>query len=164
MEGNRKKAIKARAILVFGVPCSGRTTFCENFSKQFRASYYDLDKIAKKYSFSRKQIVGVVEQLAKTGQTLVIEGGLDTEVRRQEIRNTLRKEGYEPTLIWMQTDITTIKMRLKAKLKSAAKAKAKYEAAVKVMEAPTEVEKPVVLSGKHTYATQSRHVIARLAQ
>ena len=60
MEG--KKLQKPRAILVFGAPASGKTTFCEKFSSQFRAPYYNLNELAEKYGFdieSIKKTLGV---------------------------------------------------------------------------------------------------------
>ena len=48
MEGNKKT--KPRAILVFGAPCSGKTTFCEKFSRRFKAPYYNLQQLCAKNS------------------------------------------------------------------------------------------------------------------
>ena len=42
MEGNRSKL---RAVLVFGAPGSGKTTFAEKFAKKFNLAYYNLDEI-----------------------------------------------------------------------------------------------------------------------
>ena len=48
MEGKKSQNLsQPRAILVFGAPASGKTTFCEKFSQQFRAPYYDLTKKAQ---------------------------------------------------------------------------------------------------------------------
>lgn len=161
MEG--KKSI-SRAILVFGAPCSGKTTFCKKFSNQFKAPYYDLSQLKADYNLSREQMLMMVEQIAKTGITFVIEGGIDTEADRKEMRNLLRKSGYEPSLIWIQTDVSTIKSRLKSRLKSVSKAKAEYDAKVKRLEAPSEIEPTIILSGKHTYPTQAKHVLTQLAE
>ena len=70
---------------------------------------------------------------------------------------------YDPALIWVQTDVATIRQRLKTRFRSLAKAKETYDSAVSVMEAPTETERPIILSGKHTFETQTKHVIAGLA-
>ena len=104
-----------------------------------------------------------MEQLAKTNVTLVIEGILDTERERTEVRNILRRAGYSPSLVWIQTDVNTIRQRLRLKNRSAAKAKQEYETRISRMEAPSEVEAPIVLSGKHTFETQLRHVLTQLA-
>ena len=79
------------------------------------------------------------------------------------MRNLARKYGYEPALIWVQTDINTIRQRLKSQYRSVSKAKIAYERAVSEMEAPTDIEHPIILSGKHTFETQTKHVLAGLA-
>ena len=160
MEGNKSKP---RALLVFGAPCSGKSTFCEKFAKRFGLAYYDFDSLKKEDGFSNKQILIILELLTRTKQTLVIEGFLGTEKERSEIRKLLSSAGYEPSLVWIQTDVSTIKNRMKVKYRSVHKAKEIYNEAVNEIEAPTEAEQPIILSGKHTFETQTKHVIAGLA-
>ncbi|MBR5389272.1 AAA family ATPase [Candidatus Saccharibacteria bacterium] len=160
MEGNKTQP---RAILVFGAPGSGKTTFAEKFSKKFHAAFFDLGELEKENKLDRKTSLFLLEQLAKTNVTLVIEGILDTERERTEVRNILRRAGYNPSLVWIQTDVNTIRQRLKLKNRSATKAKQEYETRISRMEAPSEVEAPIVLSGKHTFETQLRHVLTQLA-
>lgn len=161
MEGNRKN--KPRALLIFGAPASGKSSFAEKFAKKFGLAYYDFTELMAEHGFSRDDVVVILEQILKTGQTILIEGLLDTEKERIEIRNLLRSHGYEPALIWVQTDIATIRQRLKTRFRSVSKAKTAYDKVVGDMEAPTETEKPIILSGKHTFETQTKHVIAGLA-
>ena len=163
MEGNKDKT-KPRALLVFGAPCSGKTTFAEKFAQKFGLAYYNLQDLEDEYGFSKDGVMVVLEQVLKTKQTIIVEGMLDTERDRAEVRNLLRSYGYEPALIWVQTDIATIRMRLKSRFRSVAKAKKAYDEAVSVMEAPTDIEKPIILSGKHTFETQTRHVVKGLAE
>lgn len=160
MEGNKSQP---RAILVFGVPSSGKTTFAEKFAKKFHAAFFDLGEIAAECGLGREVMVMLVKQLAKTRQILVLEGGLDNEKDRAEIRNILREAGYLTSLIWIQTDLTTVKQRMKFRLRSMAKAKDEYEKKIKGMEAPADHEQPIVLSGKHTFETQLKHTLAHLA-
>ena len=160
MEGNKTQP---RAILVFGAPGSGKTTFAERFAKKFHAAFFDLGELEKENKLDRKTVLFLLEQLAKTNVTLVIEGILDTERERTEVRNVLRRAGYNPSLVWIQTDVNTIRQRLKLKNRSATKAKQEYETRIGRMEAPSEVEAPIVLSGKHTFETQLRHVLTQLA-
>ena len=161
MEGKKSQP---RALLVFGAPCSGKTTFCEKFAKRFNLAYFDLADLQNKYDLSHKLILMLIEQLAKTGQTILIEGNLDTEKDREEIRHLFRAAGYKPFTIWIQTDVATIRNRLKIRHKSILKAKSAYNTAVDKLETPTEVERPIILSGKHTFETQLKHVIAGLAE
>lgn len=160
MEGKKSKP---RAILVFGAPCSGKTTFAEKFVSKFDLTYYNLDDIKEKYQFSHKTIAQILEIIAKTGRTLVIEGGLNTEAERREIRQAFRKVGYKVALVWIQTDVATIRMRMKSRYKTVAEAKKIYDEGIEAMEAPTAMEKPIILSGKHTFETQTKHVLSGLA-
>lgn len=164
MEGKKSHSPSSgqRAILVFGAPCSGKTTFSKQFAAQFNATFYDLDLLQQEHNLSRQFILLLVAEIAKTGATLIIEGGNDTEKDRRELAEILRNAGYTPTLVWIQTDVSTIRMRLKNKLKSVEKAKAAYDNRIKVLEAPSDAEAPIVLSGKHTYHTQLKQVLTQL--
>ena len=162
MEGKNKS--KPRAILVFGAPKSGKTTFCEKFSAQFRAPFFNLAELQEQSKLTRKHILIIIEQLAKTGQTLIFEGGINTEKERREMRNILVRAGYQPALVWIQTDQNTLKSRMREDYRTAAEAKSAFDEKVKKIEAPAEAESPIVLSGKHTYATQLKHVLTNLAK
>ena len=160
MEGNKSKS---RALLIFGAPCSGKTTFAEKFGKKYKLAYYDLDELAREYGFSHEEILVILAQILKTRQTILIEGWIDKEQDRIKMRNLLREHGYDPALIWIQTDIATIRNRLKSRFKSVSKARDFYDAAVSEMEAPGENERAIILSGKHTFETQAKHVVTGLA-
>ncbi len=160
MEGKKSKS---RALLIFGAPCSGKTTFSEKFAKKFDIAYYNFDEIRAQQRLTHKNIILIMSLLARTGKTLIFEGGLDTEKDREEVYNLLRAAGYDFSLIWIQTDVSTIKSRLKNKYKSVNMAKEVYDTTVSAMEAPTEIERPIILSGKHTFETQTKHVLAGLA-
>ena len=160
MEGNKSNP---RALLVFGAPCSGKTSFSTNFAKKYDLAFYDLDEIRDSNRLSRKNLLLIVELVARTGKTLIFEGGLGTEKERTEIWNVLRNAGYSPTLIWIQTDINTIRTRLKLRYRSVSKARDVYDTSVENLEAPSDHEKPIILSGKHTFETQCRHVLKGLA-
>lgn len=160
MEGNKSKP---RALLIFGAPCSGKTTFSEKFADKFDLACYDFAEIKEENRLTRKTIHLFIKLLTRTGKTFVMEGCIDTEKSRTEIRNILRAAGYEPTLIWIQTDINTIRNRLKNKYRSVTTAREVYDNEVERMEAPEDYENPIILSGKHTFETQCKHVLTGLA-
>lgn len=160
MEGNKSKP---RALLVFGAPCSGKTTFAEKFSKRFDLSYYDFETIKAEYGLDRNAVLMILGLITRTHKNIIIEGELGSERARQEVRNILLNAGYEPALIWVQTDLATIRNRMKAKYRGVAKAKDAYDALMQGLEAPAEWERPIILSGKHTFETQARHTLAGLA-
>ena len=160
MEGNKNKP---RALLVFGAPCSGKTTFGEKFAKKFNLAFYDLDALMEEDNFTRKNLLKLIELITRTRQTFILEGGLSTERQRNEVRKIIQRNDYKPALVWVQTDAATIRARLKNRYKNISDAKDAYEKAINEIEAPTNAEKPIILSGKHTFETQVRHVIAGLA-
>ena len=160
MEG---KKTKSRALLIFGAPCSGKTTFAAKFADRYDLAFYNINEVMEQYDFSRETMLEVLKLIAKTRKNLIIEGGLDTEEERRELKNLFYGAGYEPSLFWVQTDINTIRKRMKFQYKSVAKAREVYDTVVSGMEAPTETEDPIILSGKHTFETQTKHALAGLA-
>lgn len=160
MEG---KKTKPHALLIFGAPCSGKTTFSEKFASKYHLAFFNLDTIMEENGFSRKNMLTILELIARTQQNVLIEGGLKTEKERGEIKHILRMAGYDVSLVWIQTDIATIRSRLKARFKTVREAKEFYEKEVATIEAPNDLESPIILSGKHTFETQSKHVLSGLA-
>jgi shikimate kinase len=159
----RQIQIKPHAIILFGAPCSGKTTFAEKFSKQFNAPYLDYSTLDAPEEYRRKMFLTILEHVTKSRQALVIEGGADTLVDRKEIKDLLEKCDYAPAVAWIQTDITTIKKRLTQKLKDPTAAKNEYAEAVETLEAPGEKEKPIILSGKHTFSAQLKTLLSKLS-
>jgi gluconate kinase len=154
---------KPYAILVFGAPMSGKTTFAEQFSARFNAPFLNLSELHDEYKLTRKLAMVLIQQLTKCKQTLVLEGGLDTEKQRNEIKDLLAKAGYRPILIWVQTDLNAIKHRMRHKYKKLDDAKSALAEQYKKIEAPSELERPLVISGKHTFQTQCKNVLTGLS-
>ena len=154
---------KPYAILVFGAPMSGKTTFAEQFSARFNAPFLNLSELYNEHKLTRKLTIVLIEQLTKCKQTLILEGGLDTETQRNEIKEVLTKSGYKPVLIWVQTDLNAIKHRMRHKYKKLEDAKNALAEQYKKIEAPSELEQPLVISGKHTFQTQCKNVLAGLS-
>jgi len=153
---------KPRAILVFGVPMSGKSAFAEHFSEQFHAPHFDITSLEHDHNIPRKTILVVIKEIAKCKQAIILEGGISTEADRNEIRDLMKEAGYLTSLIWVQTDLTTIKKRLKTKFGD--RAKAIFEEETAKLEAPSEAEHPIVVSGKHTFESQLRTVLANLSK
>lgn len=161
-EGNNKN--RPHALLVFGAPCSGKTTFSEKFAAKYHLSYYDLEELKTANGLSRKIIFIIIEQILKTRQDVIFEGEISTEKERRELINLLRNYGYNPSLIWIQTDAATIRARLKNRYKTISEAKNIYDTQIAELEAPSEEEQAIILSGKHTFETQAKHVLTGLSK
>lgn len=155
---------KPYAILVFGAPMSGKTTFAKQFSQRFNAPFLNINELYEQYKISRKMAMILVSEIAKCKQTIIVEGGLNTEKQRNEMKKLLVDAGYSPVLIWIQTDTSAIKHRMRHKFKTVAEAKAALEASYKKLEAPAESENPLVISGKHTFQTQCKNVLTGISE
>jgi len=153
---------KPHAVLVFGVPMSGKSAFAEHFSEQFRAPHLDLTSLERDHNIPRKSILIIIKEIAKCKQTIVLEGGISTEANRTEVRELLRTAGYATALVWIQTDLMTIKKRMKAKFGD--RSKAVFDKETADLEAPADSEHPIVVSGKHTFESQLRTVLANLSK
>lgn len=99
-------------------------------------------------------------QFAKTKQSLVLEPATGTRQERTEYAKLLRAAGYKPLYVWVQTDLITAKQRVKRlKLITAEE----FETKQKAFTAPLPTDAQVVISGKHTYATQARVLLKKLS-
>jgi len=150
-------------IVMTGVKGSGKTFFAEKFADTFHAPYICYEKIAKLAPDTASDLILYqLDELLKTKQPLIVDGLATTRAERIELARKAREAGYELLLVWVQTDPITAKNRaLKAGKKDLSADE--YDRAVKRFTSPNNVEKPVVISGKHTYASQAKTVLKRLS-
>ena len=158
---NGKK--KPYAILVFGAPMSGKTSFAEHFSESIEAPFINFYKLQEDNKLTRKTAIEFIRIIARGKQTIIVEGMGDSESNRDEMRKLFTELGYQTALIWVQTDLNAIKQRMLRRYKKLADAKAALSASYEHLEAPTEGEGAIVISGKHTPQTQIKNVLSRLA-
>jgi predicted kinase len=151
------------AIVMVGIPGSGKSFFAEKFAETFNAPYVNYDTFRPFISDSKqlsKVLAHQMRELLKTNYSIVVEGVAQTRAERTELAKYLKQHGYETVFIWVQTDPRTALTR---SLKQAKHSKEEHERLTERFSPPHETEKPVVISGKHTYATQVRSVLKRLS-
>lgn len=152
------------AIMMVGIPGSGKSFFAAQFAEMFHAPYVD-SLIIEKYSRdgdAAGELIGLVlGELVKTGQSFIFEGNSDSRVHRTEFARWARSKNYQPLLIWVQVDQKTALTR---SLKSGSVTRDAFATILRNFSAPHEDEKAIVISGKHTYATQARVVLAQLSK
>ena len=147
-----------------GIPGSGKSFFASKFAETFNAPYIDslaIEALAKDDESAGAMIAMLVTEIAKTNQTFLFEGNSDSRVRRTEFTRWARAHGYVPLLVWVQTDQSTSKART---LKAGSLAEDAFIDIVKDFSPPHPDEKPVVISGKHTFATQVKVILAHLGR
>lgn len=156
-------------LIMVGYPGSGKTFFAEKFATTFNTPFISLEKIIP-YTFDDAGAANVMEyyidEILKTGRSLLIEGGTDIRTDREKLIRKAKAAGYETLIIWVQTDPATAKYRstreVKGKINRTLSTE-EYARIVKHFTAPNAAEKPTVISGKHTYATQAKIVLKRLS-
>jgi predicted kinase len=156
-------------ILMVGVPGSGKSFFAENFAKTFNAPYASLEKIIP-YTTDDEAALAIMQahvtELLKTRQSIIIEGGTDTRVEREKLARQAKAAGYEALVVWVQIDPASAKARsvraVKNKINRTLTSE-EYDRIVKRFTPPNNLEKPTVISGKHTYATQAKIVLKKLS-
>lgn len=151
------------AIVMLGIPGSGKTFFAEKFSSTFGAPLVNIDEILP-YAVDEKAAESLAElqiaELLKTKHSIVIEIDTATRASRTALANKCKKAGYKPLFIWVQTDIDTALMRTNKQKKTPVEM---YKSQVERFTPPVAGEEVLVVSGKHTYASQARVVLKKLS-
>lgn len=167
---------KPHLLVMVGVPGAGKSSFGEHFAETFKAPVINWGAIRAElfneptYSKDEQVIIGrvadyMLDELLKTQRTIVYEGATEARSERQALTKRARAAGYEVLLIWVQTDTTAAQQRATKKKKDGVSmTPAQFEAAVKRFTQPNHTESTVVISGKHTYASQLKIVLKRLVE
>lgn len=154
---------RPHALIMVGIPGSGKTQFARQFAETFNAPYVDIRTIAEnaKDDDSTQDLTSyVVGELMKTGQSVVIDAYADSRQVRTELGKYCRQKGYTPLFIWVQTEPETAKRRATRQNSHDVD---EFDRRVRHFSAPHPSENALVISGKHTYATQARVVLKRLS-
>lgn len=160
---------KPHAIIMVGIPGAGKTYFAEKFADTFGAPFVGinhLQMIVREQEKVEQLAIRELREIAKTKATLVIDGLSDTRMNRSELAKTLRELDYTPLFVWVQVDHDTALQRSTRQHKNAPRAALtadEHKKRTKRFSDPHPTEKPVVISGKHTYASQAKTVLKRLS-
>ena len=152
------------AIVMVGIPGSGKSQFAQKFADMFEVPYINLAYIADRALTPETAAELAYTQLIeilKTKGTVLLELSTDTRASRAEIAKLVKQAGYASLFVWVQVDEQTAKQRtLKAKSLTASE----FVAQLKQFSPPHPSEQALVISGKHTYPTQARAVLKRITE
>jgi len=162
-------------IIVVGIPGAGKTFFAEHFAATFKAPIVNEGKIQfelfgtlegqAETEVAERAAQLMLEELVKTQKTIVYEDSSATRVKRQEILKYAQSVGYTPLLIWVQTDSMEANRRATSTRKTDGfLTDEQFDTAVRRFTIPSPKEKPIVISGKHTYGSQLRIVLKSLVK
>lgn len=155
-------------IIMVGIPGAGKTAFAEHFAKTFQAPYINPREIMAHSGIDADATEKVTKlffnELLKTNRTLIYEGPTATRLQRQAVIKQVSRTGYKPLIVWVQTESVEAKRRATKKQKEGTPlSPAQFDAHLKRFQSPVVLERPIVISGKHTYATQLKVVLKHLA-
>lgn len=170
------------ALFMIGAPGAGKTYFAKKFSETFNAPFIEAEAMrvafAPQPTYSRdeqRSVDALVDltmgQILKTKRTFLCEASFESRAARQRVAKLAKDNGFEPLFVWVQTESTTAEQRatkpVRARDEKTARTplpKERYEQLLRAFTPPSDIEKPVVISGKHTYASQAKIVLKRLAR
>ncbi len=168
-------------LVTIGPPGVGKSFFARQFADTFGAPLVSFDEIRFElfneitHSNDEDLIVARVaglqlRELLRTKKTIIIDGGHNPKVSRAELEKVAKRAGYEVLSIWVQANEQTARAR--ALRRKQDKEEDRYNRSLSEEEfvshakrftAPSKYETYVVISGHHTYPTQARTVLKRLA-
>lgn len=168
-------------VVAIGPPGSGKSFFARRFAEMFNAPLISFDEIRSElfneilYSEDENIIVArmaglQLRELLRTKKTVVIDGGHNAKISRQELAKVVRPLGYKVLNVWVQTDERTARNRSIKRKKAQpedsynrALDETEFVSQSKKFTPPSKYEEFVVISGRHTYPTQARIVLKRMA-
>lgn len=176
MKGNTKPLL----VVVLGLPGAGKSFFARRFADTFNAPLVSYDEIRSElfndlsYSDDENAIVNRIaemqlRELMKMKKIIVIDGGHNPKVSRNNLKSVAKQAGYEILCIWVQTDERTTRER---SLKRSARreddrfnrsiSNDEYDRMARKFTPPSQYERYVVISGRHTYNTQAKTVLKNM--
>jgi len=157
-------------LMLVGIPGSGKSFFAEKFATTFGAPSVAIERVRPftvDDAGARIVIAEQIKELVKTQRTIIIDGITETRAERVELGHIAHAAGYETLLIWVQTDPATAKARALKPGKDTSKIELtsdEYDQVLSCFAPPNQAEKSVVISGKHTYASQAKVVLKKLSE
>jgi adenylate kinase family enzyme len=161
-------AASPHAIIMIGIPGAGKSTFAERFADTFKALLVSQTKLQRDYDLTFEQAETlrdtILNEYMKTTRTVLIDGGFEVKEKREALVRKLVKAGYRPLIVWVQTDTNeAFRRATKPYPQGSGFNDEQFDEELALFEAPGKREKMVVISGKHTYASQLKIILKQLA-
>lgn len=174
---------KPLLIVTTGLPGSGKSFFADQFADTFKAPLVSADQlrqiVAPQASFSHEEndvvyklAISQLGQVLKTQKTIIVDGVASSRPERAELNRLAKAAGYRLLTIWVQVDEASalqrsIQPNKRAKHYDANKTPLTpelFEQFKKRFMPPMRTDDFLVISGKHTYATQAKIVLKKIVE
>lgn len=169
------------AILMIGAPGSGKSFFARQFADMFSSPLVSFDAIRNELyqdpnytpeeeGFVTRIAAQMSEQLFKTHKSFIIDGGMNSRTARYEVSRIAKQNGYDTLIVWVQIDERTSLARSQRRQNGRPEDKLsrpltpeQHQRLTKAFTPPNARDNVLVISGKHTFSTQARILLKRLA-
>jgi predicted kinase len=168
-------------IMIIGLPGAGKSYFARHFSDTFGAPLVSADAMrfelfdtpqftANEYGLIKRLLGHQLNELVKTKTSILVDGICNNRQDRLALEQFATLHSYGTMLVWVQTDEPTAKAR--ATTRNAKRPGDEFNSKInaaqftehtKQLNPPVKNEDYVVISGKHTYTTQAKMVLRKLA-
>ncbi len=148
-------------ILLVGIPGSGKTFFGKKFASTFNASFVESQfykNLARDEASGAKIVNDVISKIISSKLPIVIEGFGHTKRERKELMKFAEKNNHKPLFVWVQTDPVAAADRVAKRTTNE-----EFQKMANKFQPLGKEEPHVVISGKHTYQTQVRAVLRKIA-
>ena len=152
-------------LVVTGIPGSGKSQFATEFSKTFHAPCIDASLFGGSDMNTAEAVElaqHVLSEVAKTKKTAVYECLTGSRKERSDVARICRQFGYQPLVVWVQTDPGVAKARATKKSSAHQLTSEEFDKRLKHFTEPHASEATVVISGMHTFSSQAKTILKRL--
>lgn len=172
---------KPALICLYGYPGSGKSYVARNLAGELKLAHLAADRIRSelfaqpRYDAQESAVINhlmlyMSEEFLSAGVSVVFDTNALRAAQRRKLRELARKHRAEYLLVWLQIDVESAFARTQARDRRTAddkytepQTKTTFDKQVAGMQNP-DGEDYVVISGKHTFATQKSAIINRLYQ
>ncbi len=179
---NRLELNPPLLIMTMGYPGAGKTFFSRQFAELHKLPCLSEDRMRfelfenPQFNNDEQDIISRVfdhalEQVMKTGATVVCDGDFSGAKSRQRIEALAKSSGYRTLIIWLQTDINTSGTRALNRDRRNLDSKYAFNLSQDTfnklssqLRRPSEKEDFVVISGKHAFKGQALTVLRKITE
>ncbi|HEX5447893.1 MAG TPA: ATP-binding protein [Candidatus Saccharimonadales bacterium] len=172
---------KPALICLYGFPGSGKSYLARNLAKDFHMANVSSDRIRgelfqnPRYDAQENAIIThlmdyICEEFLDAGVSVIYDTNALRSAQRRKLREMARRQKAQYLLIWLQIDMDTAFSRTQGRDRRTTddrfaepQTKATFDRQLSGMQNP-EGEDYLVVSGKHTFATQKSAIVNRLYQ
>jgi predicted kinase len=168
-------------ILLYGFPGSGKTFFSRQFCQEVHAAHLEEDRIRfelfekPRYSKQENYALGrimdyMTGEFLSAGISVIYDTNAMRVGQRRTMREIAKKYKAEVLIVWFQLDADTSYLRNAKRDRrqlddrfAAGYSVEQFKEIAAHMQPPEPTEEFIVVSGKHTYASQKSGVVKKLA-